>query len=163
MEEKLALVIMALIGERHYYSGPPWNFDQLLDRLKLPMEPVQEVLERLEKSGLVTAVSGYPTAWLPAQDIEKITLEDVVRAVSSPRGHAAVQAEEKHLSLPGVDEVSDRIEAAVAQALEGRTVRDLAIMNAEEHEPPSKEGETDSDLGGEKNQPYSPQRDRKAR
>lgn len=133
LEEKLALLIMSLIGFSHYYNERRWNLDTLLERLKLPMEPVQEVVVRLEKRGLLLESCDDRPGYLPARDIEMIPLWEVVGAVRSPEGDTEL-IEERYLSLPGVNEIARGMDEALRGALGNRSVRDL-VLNL-----PKKEG-----------------------
>jgi membrane protein len=124
LEEKLALIIMSLIGNSHYYGREKWGLESLLARLKLPLEPVQEILDRLESRGLILVTCDEPLRYLPARDIETIELLDVVSAVRLAES-GVTEAGERYLSLPGVDEVSREVDGAIGGALRGKTVKDL--------------------------------------
>ena len=127
LEEKLAFVIMSLIGASYYFNERRWDLDRLLDRLRLPVEPVQEVLNQLENGGLVIVSCDDPPGYLPARDIETIPLVEVLGAVRSAGGAAGEQAQ-RHLSLKGVDEVAGRLEKAIDHALGEMTLKDLVLL-----------------------------------
>jgi membrane protein len=131
LEEKLALVIMFLVGGSYYRDERHWDLDSLLDRLKLPIEPVQDVLGRLEKRGLLLLGCDEPPGYLPARDIETITLGEVIGAVRCSEGSASV-VEDRFLSLPGVDEVARRMDDAIGDALGEQTVKDLVLAGMRE-------------------------------
>jgi len=124
--EKLALVIMSLVGSSHYFDEKRWELDTLLERLKLPLEPVQEVIALLEKKGLLLESCEDSPGYIPGRDIETIPLAEVVECVRSPGGDSGF-VEERYLSLPGVDEVSRGMEEAVRSVLGDRTVKDLVL------------------------------------
>lgn len=126
LEEKLALVIMSLVGTSHYYNGKRWDLDSLIEQLKLPMEPVQQVVKRLEHRELLIESCEDSPGYIPARDIETIPLEEVIGAVRSPVEDAKI-IEERYISLPGVDEISRGIEEGMKKALGGRTVKDLVL------------------------------------
>lgn len=126
LEEKLALLIMYLVGSSHYRNERRWDLDSLLDLLRLPLEPVQEVLARLEKKGLLLESCDDMPGYFPAKDIETISLGEVVGAVRSA-GEEAAEVEERFLSQPAVDEVSRKMEEALGEILGRRTLRDLVI------------------------------------
>ena len=88
------------------------------------MEPVQQVVERLEHRGLLLESCEDSPGYIPARDIETISLEEVIGAVRSPVEDAKI-IEERYISLPGVDEISRGIEEGMKAALGGRTVKDL--------------------------------------
>jgi membrane protein len=83
LKERLALLIMFLIGSSHYRKSPPCTLNTLVDRLGLPVEPVQDVLTVLQTRGLVTESSDEPPSYLPARDIETITLREILGFIRS--------------------------------------------------------------------------------
>ena len=129
LEEKLALAVMYLVGASYFRNERRWDLDTLLDHLKLPLEPVQNVIARLEERGLILAGCDEPPGLLPARDIETIFLSEVIGAVRCVDGCTSV-VEDRFISLPGVDEVSRSMDEAIQEALGGRTVKDLVLEGA---------------------------------
>jgi membrane protein len=124
LEEKLALIVMSLVGGSHYRGTEKWDLEALLARLRLPLEPVQQILDRLESRGLILVTCDEPPRYLPARDIETISLDEVVNAVRQAAA-GGVEAGERYLTLAGVDEVSCDVDGAIEGVLRGKTVRDL--------------------------------------
>ncbi len=133
LEEKLAFIVMSLIGSSHYFNERRWDLDRLLARLRLPVEPVQGVLDQLEGGGLVIVSCDDPPGYLPARDIETISLAEVLETVRSAGGAAGEQAQ-RHLSLQGADEVAGRVEQAIDYALGEMTLKDLVLLGRGEKE-----------------------------
>ena len=90
------------------------------------MEPVQQVVERLEHRGLLLESCEDSPGYIPARDIETISLDQVIGAVRSPVEDAKI-IEERYISLPGVDEISRGIEEGIQKALGGQTLKDLVL------------------------------------
>jgi membrane protein len=74
LREKLSFLVMFLIGEHFHYRKPPWTIDSLINKLDLPVEPIQDVLSGLRIKGLVKETNDDPPAYLPARDLETIRL-----------------------------------------------------------------------------------------
>jgi membrane protein len=126
LKERLALLIMFIIGSSHYRNGPPCTLNYLIERLALPVGPVQDVLEVLGRRGLVTESSEEPPAYLPARDIETITLREILDFIRSAE-EDDYKVEERFLALPEVDGVVREIDEAIGKTLGGETVKDLVL------------------------------------
>lgn len=122
--ERLALHIMYLIGRSYHDSKQPWSREELARRLRVPTESVLDVLGRLRENGLLILISGRIRRYLPGRDMGSITLRDIVNAMRlNPSG-----AEDVDVYLKGVaavDEVINRMDHAIDQALGKTTLREL--------------------------------------
>lgn len=127
LEEKLALFIMYLIGDSYYRNKERWTLTSLVKRLELPLEPVQEVLGRLEIKGLMLKSGAEPPEYLPAKDIETISILEVMRAIREP-GKDSRAIEERYLSMPELDAVMRELDEATGTTLGNRTVKDLVAI-----------------------------------
>nr|NIN96685.1 YihY family inner membrane protein [Anaerolineae bacterium]NIQ79695.1 YihY family inner membrane protein [Anaerolineae bacterium] len=81
LKERLAFMVMYLVGSNFHWGKKPWTLNSLVDRLGLPIEPVQDVLDNLEKRSLLMESGAEPPEYLPARDIAMIKLGDVLNAV----------------------------------------------------------------------------------
>jgi membrane protein len=129
LKEKLALVLMFLIGYNFYCNRKLWTFASLAERLRLPSEFVHEVITILEEKGLIIRSQGEPPSYLPARDIETIPLVEIINSVRVA-GDAGSASENGVASIPEVDGVMKRIEKAISSSLEKETLRSL-ILSAE--------------------------------
>lgn len=129
--ERLALLVMHAVGTRHMAGGAPWTVEALGRRLKVPAEVLDEVLQALETHTLLLATGDDPPAYVPARDLGRIDLAEVVEAVREAGDAAAypVPAE------AAVDGVLERLGAARANALAGGTVRDMVGGGADAPPP----------------------------
>lgn len=118
----LALAIMVLIGRAHYRRDPPWTFNRLAAQSGVSsLKTVAAVVSALQRKGLIVASSEEPPFYLPAYDIGVIGLRDIVAAVREEGGASA--------QSPTVSKVMDRIDAAVDQALQDQTLKDLVLAD----------------------------------
>jgi membrane protein len=130
-QEELALMIMALIGQRWYGSGPALSTDDLAARLRMPVHAVERTLSELERSSLLTRTTDTPSAWLPARPLETTTVKAVLGAVRNASGGPVIAP--RRLPETRVAELTvEEIEHAIEAALNGRTLKDLAIERSNE-------------------------------
>lgn len=124
LKEGLALTIMYLVGYHHYHDQPPWNIQTLCDRLDLPYEPVQSVLNLLARQGYLELTGDDPPGYLPARDTEKIEIRELLSSVR--------QAEESRflnedcVQAPAeVRDLAARLQQSIDDTLAKTTIRDL--------------------------------------
>lgn len=126
MKEKMSLLTMFLVGESYYHGRPGWTGDRLAQRLRVPIEAAQAVLRALVEKGLLKATSDDPPAYLPARPLDATAVKDVLDAVREA-------GEQDHLTLTrlpreaAVDRMVGRLDQALAEALQGQTLKDLAL------------------------------------
>jgi membrane protein len=128
IKEKLAVLIMFLVGDCYYNNRKPFTLNSLVDRLNLPFEPVQDVLTTLISHGFVLETFDDPPSLIPAKDIETIKLKDLLSSVRIDED-VSCSVEERFLSMPKVDMVMMRIDGAVEEALGDETVKGLILSN----------------------------------
>jgi membrane protein len=131
LRERLAFIIMYLVGWRFHWGKPPLTLNSLVERLALPIEAVQEVLGELEKKSLLVESGSEPPEYLPARDIDMIKLHDILHSVRTAEENGGMVFEDRFLSMPEVDGVIDSVDSAVVSALGGRTLKELV----EQREP----------------------------
>ncbi len=130
VKEKLALLVTFLIGDSYCRNRPAWTVQGLAQRLNVPREGAAAVLQALEQHGLLTRTGDEPPFYLPSRSLEAIEVKDVLDAVRAAD-------EQTHLSLqrlplePAVEQLLDHLEKAVAGALDGRTLKELASSESE--------------------------------
>lgn len=124
LKEKLALAIMFLVGQSFHTGKQQWKFASLAQKLGMPSEFVREVLTILQGKGLLVSTQSEPPAYLPAKDLEMITLNEIIRAVR-------ISGEDTHISakslasVPEVDVIIKYIEEAITLSLDKQTLKDL--------------------------------------
>jgi membrane protein len=130
LKERIALHVMHLVGRSYYQGAKPWTDEGLTRALHMPMEAVQDVLEALERSGLLRHTDDEPPAYLPGKPPETTPVFEALAAVRTA-------GERIHLALDrlphraAVSSLVDHVDEAVEQALQGRTLKDLALMDSD--------------------------------
>ena len=135
---KLAVLMAFMIGERFYRYGAPWTAEGLAQTLAVPGEAVESVLQALEDAALLSRSADEPPAYLPRRPLETIAVKEVldaVRAADEPTlvGLARLPCE------PAVERILDRLDAAAEEALQGQTLKDLALSAPETAPAPRQE------------------------
>jgi membrane protein len=126
MKEKLALMIMALIGQHYYQQREAWTLDKLSRQMKVGSEPCGMIINMLEDAGLLIRTADDPPAYLPGHALETLQLQAIVDVVREA-GETAYLSPDKLPTADKVDALYQGIETAIDSALEGRTLRDLSL------------------------------------
>lgn len=133
MRERLALVIMSLIG-RHLLEGkPPWSADALARELRMPMRAIDVVLEALHARAILAPTGDTPTGWLPMRDLANVSMKELLDAVRAA-------GEDRYLgveSLPvsdAVEQALQRYDRATEAALGDVSVKELVGVPPESPE-----------------------------
>jgi len=132
--EKLALSIMFLISDSYYHSTPRWTLPSLVNYLRLPVGPLQDILTLLEKKGFVIEIGDDPCTYLPARDSETITLKSILSAVRTigngtekDDGKSTGNGEGTFFSISEVDGIMEKIDGAIMGVLGEKTIKGLVL------------------------------------
>lgn len=130
VKERLALLLMQLIGEKHYTGESPPTLADLTGEISAPHTVVRYVLNKLIAQHLVIGTNGRPAAYLPTKSLDVLLLSDVIQAVRS--------AEEEHFLATNMLTLSSNslnlavgIDVAIEASLGNKTVRDLVVDNTQ--------------------------------
>ncbi len=123
VHEKLALLLVFLIGRSHYQGGPAWTAVALAKQVALPLDVVLGVLESLEKSRLIAASGRREIVYLPAKPFEEVSLREILRAVRTVEEGPYLNVARVSVE-PAVNQLGERLDSAIEEALAGRTVKE---------------------------------------
>ncbi|MCL4747059.1 MAG: YihY family inner membrane protein [Burkholderiaceae bacterium] len=129
MRERLAVSAMTAIARPFVQGAPAPTIGSLSRSLGVPAHALGTVIDALERRGLLTLTAADPPALLPARDPSLIAVAQivgVVRATGERRfvGPGSVASDE------AADDVLALVESALESALEGMTLKDLALREA---------------------------------
>jgi membrane protein len=120
LRERLALSVMALVGERFVAGGERWDVSGLAERLDVPGTVLGGVISSLASRGLLLDAEDDTVA--PARDLGSITLAAILDAIRhetpDPRRPAP-------RPVPLADEAAHVADEAMRSSMEGRTLLDL--------------------------------------
>lgn len=124
--EALALEVMALIGQAYYFGQPNWSLEGLAAHTYGGSpEQLERLIQSLKEERLILATEDDPPTYVPARDIETISLQEITTAA---RGQAAVR-------LSKVQALMDQINNAISESLKGQTLKDMVLADKESPEP----------------------------
>jgi membrane protein len=130
MSERLALVIMSLIGRYHLEGRTPWTLDALSRELRMPIRTVDNVLTGLRERNILTTTGDEPPGWLPVRDLDQVSVKQVIDAVRTFGENDYLRPE----ALRGPESVElllERAEDAAEAALCDTSIMDLAAEPSE--------------------------------
>jgi membrane protein len=133
IKERLVLLAMFLIGSHHYHNKAPWTAQALASRLGLSIDVVDVILEELVNGGFVVETAADPVTYVPAKDIERITVTGLLQCV---RGADPVKqvTYDKLYGFSEVDRLMQKISTAIEGALGDETIRSM-VLAEDETEP----------------------------
>jgi membrane protein len=126
--QRLAILLMYLIGYNYFHNKPRWTLPAILKHLRIPKSATQDILESLEKSGLLLKVE-HDNTFVPARDIETITLGEVVRSVRGEFQGAYLPLKD-FTSIPDIEKIMADMENAVDSTLSKETVKGLVALHS---------------------------------
>ena len=132
--ERTTLASLGAIAEAAYAGQPALTIEDLVHRLRLPAADIERVMTALERAGLICRSADDPPRLLPAHPLEVTPAKAALDAVRSEGGLRILSAQVPPGSAPAVETVEQRIDAALAAALEGVTLKDLAASAEGRHQ-----------------------------
>jgi membrane protein len=126
LKERLGLDVMFHIARNHFRNQAPWTLAALTDRLGVPGEPVQQLLDILLKAGYLAETADEPPAYLPRRDIATVTVAELLAGIARA-GESPFLRDEDLRPVEAVDRAVTLVREARDQALEGRTLKDLVL------------------------------------
>lgn len=123
--EALALRAVGRIAESFHTGAAPWTSERLAQDLVLPPRPVAEVLEELVlRDVLARATHGGESTFLPARDLEQITVKAVLDAL---RGSSGFAPESSKVEIDAqVDRLLAGLDHDTRESRHNRTLKSLA-------------------------------------
>lgn len=126
MKEKMALLIMGLVGQHYYHQLAPWTVAGLAKQMQVGTEACNLLVNTLENSGILVRTSEDPPTYLPAHALETLRLKDIIDSVRSS-GETRSLSPDKLPQTEVVDNLYQDMESAIDASLETRTLRDLSL------------------------------------
>jgi membrane protein len=121
-QERLALLLMILIGRSHARGEPACTLAGLADQVSLPWEAVADPLECLKQRGLLLSLNGEQKAYVLARDSDAILLSEVVEAVRTAGDQPVLTLQDEP---DAVREILAAIDRNPETALGTRSLRDV--------------------------------------
>lgn len=126
LSERLVFLIMYFVGHNHYYNKKPWSLNDLAGKLRLPVDAIHDVIGILEKNNLILETSDDPPAYIPAKDIETISLVELLNTIRVANNETR-DIEKKVVSVPEVDELINGLDHAITNNLGEKNLKDIVV------------------------------------
>lgn len=123
--ERLVLAAAAAIAADFYRGHRAPGTDDIAHRLRIPATAVERVLAPLAAQGLLTRSGDDPPGWLPARPPETVSVKTLLDTVRAEGESAATQIGQSPAN-PAIDDAMARLDAAIGDAFEGWTLKQLA-------------------------------------
>jgi membrane protein len=81
MRERLALLVMQRIGERHVGGGAPLSLEELTRDLAVPTYAIRQLLDLMTARRILVPTRTEPCTWVPMRGLTAMTAWDVVETV----------------------------------------------------------------------------------
>jgi DNA-binding IscR family transcriptional regulator len=115
---------MQLIAYNFHHKKPAWTIQKLSKNTGISEHALMILMPALLEKGLITTTGKHNDQYLPCSSLENISLEMII--------NAARNAEESHSLRPDdvesaqlVNETATCIDNAIAEAVKGKTLKDL--------------------------------------
>ncbi len=118
-KEKLVLLAMYWIGKHYYLGLKPWTLRSLNSQLGVPSDLLSNTLDQLTSNGLIIEIIEKDTTYIPAKDLDTITLKQLI----SITRHARRDILEHTQAQPEVENILARLDQAYTATLGDQTVR----------------------------------------
>lgn len=128
VSEQVGLQVMRIVAQRFVTGATPLRQAKLAAELKVPIDFLREITGKLVSHGLLTAVSARETAFVPAKDLQNITVLEILTALRAPGAEAEISAD----AVPSDSAVADVMKSLdEAYHLVGHsiTLRELAVSD----------------------------------
>jgi membrane protein len=126
----LALRAVAEVGRAFMLGEPPLKLSELSELLRVPDRLVREVLEPLVTARLLArAVRSGQTAYVPARDIDGITVSAIVLALER---RSSKLPRPEGLADMRIGEIVDGLDAAQSKCVHNYTLRDLVVQTQDD-------------------------------
>ena len=125
-KEYIALNIMALIGKHYYTHAPAWTIEALATHMKIRMDICTIIIDQLLNKKLLKETTEFPSTFLPAYDLQTISLHDIVSAIRSS-GESRRNSLDNLQIETDVKAIQTDIDASVEASLKQKTLKDLSV------------------------------------
>ncbi len=131
--ERLAMSVMLLVGKRDENAPDGWDLAGLAARIGIPKHTLERTVDTLRRAHLLAETTDERL--LPARDLRRIGISEILAAVRTPTFERD-GGEPQHWNA-AVQNVAEQVDAAVAAAVDARTLADLVDDDAEADAKPA--------------------------
>ncbi len=124
LREKLALTVMQLIGHNFHNNEQVWSAQTLAKKMNISEQALMIILPALLSNNLIATTGDDQQHYLPAQSLEKITLEMILNAART--AEEVPQLHPDHVDAPQqIKTAITELEQAISDSTRNKTLKDL--------------------------------------
>ena len=124
LREKLALTVMQLIGHNFHNNEEAWSAQTLAKKMNISEQALMIILPALLSNNLIATTGEDQQHYLPAQSLEKITLEMILNAART--AEEVPQLHPDHVDAPQqIKDTITELETAISDSSRSKTLKDL--------------------------------------
>lgn len=124
--EALALEILRLVGTAYQEGSKQWTVENLVEQISLPMEMVNEILEKLLEQKLLTHAGDDTYYFVPGKDLQNMTIKEVLDAI---RGERISNNEREAFADSSIVNLLNELDSLTDKHLANKTIKDLITSN----------------------------------
>lgn len=125
-KEALALEILRLIGSAYQDGSKEWTLGRLIDQLSLPMEIVNEVLDKLLSHNFLIYTGEDSPYFIPGKDLQNITVKEVLDVI---RGDLAYPDSNGSFADTNIINLLRELDSLSDEHLSNKTIKDLVTSH----------------------------------
>lgn len=127
LREKEGLWVMTTIGRRFCHDKPALTMQELEQQTALSATGLQEIINMLERDGLLTEIAGHDSRFVPGRDLSMITVQQILDCLRSAEERDLMPL--RHRAAPAVEHLLSKLRGAQEKVLAEMTLRDLVMDN----------------------------------
>ena len=124
-KETIALNIMVLIGKHYYEHKNAWTLDSLSMEMKINSEACTKIINQLLNTKLLKETAESPTTYLPAYDLETISIHNIISSIRCA-GETKSHSLESIQTDDNVTQLQIEIDTSLEQLLKDKTLKDYS-------------------------------------
>lgn len=125
-KETIALNIMALIGKHYHAHKDAWTIESLALHMNISMESCILIINELLSSKLLNETAEKPTTYLPAYDLDTVSLYKIITLIRSS-GETISHTLELIKAEDNVKLLQKEIDESIELSLKQKTLKDISI------------------------------------
>jgi len=126
LKENIALNIMLLVARHYHQHKPAWSVEALAHQIHIDADVCHSIILQLCNKDLLKETADTPPRYLPAYDIETLSLYDIIEAVRAAEENSLLSLDSIH-SEPPIQQIDEAMNQALAHCLHGQSLKDLAL------------------------------------
>ena len=124
LKERISLSVMYLIGNNYSKGLENLSLEKIVEITDMPYDFVHHSIMELKNKNLIVETADSPTTYIPAKDLELISLKEIVStARTNEQTELFINKTEK--SLSGVDTVLNNMDTSIYESLGNKSLKDL--------------------------------------